>query len=120
MASMWVIASTTCFSTCSHPVTILPSGSGYFSSQTFSRINTPTSCTPVTLHTYSPTKMKQTGCSETLAFKLQTPVNHPEESIRHSEHGESLKSSIFQTSFHLVPLMKLIFNYVLALSPAIR
>jgi hypothetical protein len=27
-----------------------------------------------------------------LAFKLQTPVNHPEESIRQSEHGESLKS----------------------------
>jgi hypothetical protein len=26
-----------------------------------------------------------------LAFKLQTPVNHPEESIQHSEHGESLK-----------------------------
>jgi hypothetical protein len=32
-----------------------------------------------------------TECSETLAFKLQTPVNHPEESIQH-EHGESLKS----------------------------
>jgi hypothetical protein len=27
-----------------------------------------------------------------LAFKLQMPVNHPEESTRHSEHGESLKS----------------------------
>jgi hypothetical protein len=27
-------------------------------------------------------KMEQTGCSEMLAFKLQTPVNHPEESIR--------------------------------------
>jgi hypothetical protein len=37
-------------------------------------------------------KMEQTECSETLVFKLQTPVNHPEESIRHSEHGESLKS----------------------------
>jgi hypothetical protein len=23
-------------------------------------------------------KMEQTGCSETLAYKLQTPVNHPE------------------------------------------
>jgi hypothetical protein len=34
------------------------------------------------LHTYSPMKMEQTGCSETLAFKLQTPVNHPEDSIR--------------------------------------
>jgi hypothetical protein len=30
--------------------------------------------------------------SETLAFKLQMPVNHQEESIQHSEHGEGLKS----------------------------
>jgi hypothetical protein len=37
-------------------------------------------------------KMEQTDCSETLAFKLQTPANHPAESIRRSEHGESLKS----------------------------
>jgi hypothetical protein len=28
-------------------------------------------------------KMEQTQCSETLAFKLQTLVNHPEESIQH-------------------------------------
>jgi hypothetical protein len=46
----------------------------------------------VTVHTYWPMNMEQTECSETLAFKLQTPVNHPEESIQHSEHGESLKS----------------------------
>jgi hypothetical protein len=38
--------------------------------------------------------MEQTVCSEMLAFKLQMLVNHPEESIRHSEHGESLKSRI--------------------------
>ena len=30
-------------------------------------------------------------CSETSAYKIQTPGNYPEESIRHSEHGESLK-----------------------------
>jgi hypothetical protein len=30
-------------------------------------------------------------CSETLAFKLQTPMDHPEESTGHSEQGESLK-----------------------------
>jgi hypothetical protein len=35
--------------------------------------------TPVTLHTHSPMKMEQTGCSEMLAFKLQSPVNNPEE-----------------------------------------
>jgi hypothetical protein len=35
-----------------------------------------------------------TECSETLALKLQTPVNNLEESIQHSEQGESLKSRI--------------------------
>jgi hypothetical protein len=30
-------------------------------------------------------------CSEMLVFKLQMPVNHPEESIQHSEHNKSLK-----------------------------
>jgi hypothetical protein len=38
--------------------------------------------------------MEQTVCSETSAFKIQTPVNYPEESIQHSEHGESLKSKM--------------------------
>jgi hypothetical protein len=42
-----------------------------------------------------PMKMEQTEFSETLAFKLQTPGNNSEESIRHSKHGESLKSRIF-------------------------
>jgi hypothetical protein len=36
-------------------------------------------------------KMEETECSETLAFKLQTPGNNPKESKRQSEHGESLK-----------------------------
>jgi hypothetical protein len=39
-------------------------------------------------------KMEQTECSETLAYKIQMPGNYPEESIQHSEHGESLKSGI--------------------------
>jgi len=34
-----------------------------------------------------------TECSETSAYKIQTPGNYPEESIQHSEHGESLKPS---------------------------
>jgi hypothetical protein len=38
-------------------------------------------------------KMEQTECSET-AYKIQTPVNYPEESIQHSEQSESLKSSL--------------------------
>jgi hypothetical protein len=41
-------------------------------------------------------KMEQTECSETLEFTLQTLVNHPEESLQHSEHGESLKSRVYQ------------------------
>jgi hypothetical protein len=28
----------------------------------------------------------------TSAYKIQTPGNHPEENIQHTEHGESLKS----------------------------
>jgi hypothetical protein len=52
-------------------------------------------CNIYSVHTYSPTKMEQTVCSETLAFKLQKPVNKPEESIRHSEHGKSSKSRIY-------------------------
>ena len=39
-------------------------------------------------------KMERTVCSETSAYKIQTPGNYPEESIQHSEHGESLKSRI--------------------------
>jgi len=33
-----------------------------------------------------------TECSETSAYKIQTPGNSPEENIQHTEHGESLKS----------------------------
>ena len=39
-------------------------------------------------------KMEQTECSETSAYKIQTPGNYPEENIQHTEQGESLKSRI--------------------------
>ena len=39
-------------------------------------------------------KMEETECSETSAYKLQTPGNYPKESIQHKEYGESLKSRI--------------------------
>jgi len=42
----------------------------------------------VILRTYPPMKMEQTECSETLAYKIQTPGNYLEESIRYSDHGE--------------------------------
>jgi hypothetical protein len=38
--------------------------------------------------------MEQTECFETLAYKIQTPGNYPEENIKHSEQGENLKSLI--------------------------
>jgi len=41
-----------------------------------------------------PMKMEQTERSETSAYKIQTLGNYPEERIRHSEHGKSLKSRI--------------------------
>ena len=31
-------------------------------------------------------------CSEMSKHKIQTPGNHPEETVQHSKHGESLKS----------------------------
>ena len=42
------------------------------------------------LHTYPPMTIEQ--CSETSAYKVRTPGNYPEESAKHSENGESLKS----------------------------
>jgi len=38
-------------------------------------------------------KMEQIVCSETSAYKFQARWNYPEESIQHSEHSESFKSS---------------------------
>jgi len=43
-------------------------------------------------------KMEQTECSETSAYKIQTPGYYPEERIQQSEHGEILKSSIGHVS----------------------
>jgi hypothetical protein len=34
------------------------------------------------LHKYPPMQLEQTECSETSAYKIQTPGNYPEESIR--------------------------------------
>jgi hypothetical protein len=39
--------------------------------------------------------MERTECFETSAYKIQTPGHYPEENIQHTEHGESLKSRIF-------------------------
>jgi hypothetical protein len=65
-------------------------------------MNTPTYLKPSHSYTYLPMKMEQTECSETSAFKIQMPRNYPEESIQHSEHGESLKSGIGSDSEEVV------------------
>ena len=44
---------------------------------------------------YQPMKMEQTECSETSAYKIQTPGNYPKENIQHTEQGKSLKSKFF-------------------------
>ena len=41
-------------------------------------------------------------CSETSAFKTQTPGNYPKVIIQHSKHGESLKSSFKLLNFHKI------------------
>jgi len=47
----------------------------------------------VFMNTYPPVKMEQ-SVPKRRAYKIQTPGNYQEESIQHSEHGESLKSSV--------------------------
>jgi len=42
-------------------------------------------------------KMEQTECSETSAYKIQTPGN---ENVQHAEHGESLKSRRHKPNNH--------------------
>jgi hypothetical protein len=49
-------------------------------------------------------KMEQIECSETSAYKIQTPGNHPEENIQHTEHGESLKSKVGFSSHTYIEL----------------
>jgi hypothetical protein len=44
-------------------------------------------------------KMGQAQCSKILAFKLQMPLNRPQES-KHSQQGESFKSSKIIPSVH--------------------
>ena len=37
-------------------------------------------------------KMEQAECSETSAYKIQTPGDYPKENMQQAEHAESLKS----------------------------
>jgi hypothetical protein len=80
-----------CLQTFFVPATNLPEGLGYFSNLFLPYISP-----LLSLRTYSPMKMEQTEFSEALAFKLQMLGNNPKANIRHSKHGESLKSRIVQ------------------------
>jgi hypothetical protein len=104
MASIWVITLHSLFLYSDLPLLCHPPSYWLrlFSNQTFSRINIPTFSTPVILHTYLPMKMEQTECSEMSGYKIQTPGNYLEESIQHSEHGESLKSRSFIVDFWFI------------------
>ena len=53
----------------------------------------------VSLLRSTPMKMEQIVSSETSALKAQTPGDYPENTIRHSTHGESLKSRLTFTFF---------------------
>ena len=46
--------------------------------------------------------MEQTECSETSAYKIQTPRNYPEENIQHTVHGESLKSRTIWRQIYII------------------
>ena len=43
-------------------------------------------------------KMEQTECSETSAYKIQTPGNHPEENIQQAGQLLTSTSRLYQTS----------------------
>jgi hypothetical protein len=65
-------------------------------------MDTPTILKILLFYTYLPMKMEQTECSETSAYKIQTPGNYPEENIQHTEHSESLKSRILQILYQRI------------------
>jgi len=55
---------------------------------------------PSPFSTHLPAYEDGTECSETSAYKIQTPGNHSKESVQHSEHGESLKSRMLNLLVH--------------------
>jgi hypothetical protein len=62
-------------------------------------------------------KMELIECSETSAYKIQTPGNHPEENIQHTEHGESLKSKIVRRLIDIIIIIIIInVSYTVAAS----
>jgi len=58
-------------------------------------MNNPTFLKHSHSYTYPPMKMEQTECSETSAYKIQTPGNYPEESIQILSLSIFLKLVVF-------------------------
>jgi len=48
--------------------------------------------TPCLFHLHRQAYEDRTECSETSAYKIQTPGNYSKERTKHTEHGKSLKS----------------------------
>jgi hypothetical protein len=69
-------------------------------------VYSPNILTFLSLYTFLPMKMEQIGCSETSAYKIQTPGYYPEENIQHTEHDESLKLGITNTCSFLKVTLK--------------
>jgi hypothetical protein len=86
-----------------YPVTLHPTGSGYFRAKPFSLWIPQHYSNIVILHLTA--YEYGTECSETSAYKIQKPGNYTEESIQHSEYGESLKTrkdaGVISKHFHL-------------------
>jgi len=94
VASMWIVALHSLYLHSDHPPTLSPSfrlAQHIFGPNIFPYIY-PNIFYLFILYVYPPMKMGQ--CSETLAYKIQSPGNYPEESVQNSEHGEILKSRI--------------------------
>ena len=76
------------------PVTLFPIGSAIFQTNLF--LYKYSSFSLLQSHFIQlPMKMERIECSETSAYKIQTPENYPKENIQYSEHGESLKSRMY-------------------------
>jgi hypothetical protein len=52
--------------------------------------------------------MEQTECSKTSAIKHHMPQNNPKGYTQHTEHGESLKSSLYTIRALLAHLQELL------------
>jgi len=88
---LWSLPSTACSSTQTRPLPVVPPSDWLrlFLSLTFTRINTPTISSRLFFLLTPPMKKEQTECSETSAYKIQMPGNHPKEGIQQSKQCET-------------------------------